>query len=538
MELQPITLHHRNPIVTDYQANKMQDFFTYDPFTDSRKRYEDLQQRSFARAELVAVLQKMNKKWDAPLKTLQQIERLHDARSVVVIGGQQAGLLTGPTYTINKLISILQYAQQKEAELNVPVIPIFWIAGEDHDFAEINHVNTVVNNTLTKRILPQQVYLKQSVAHIELNKQLTKEWLRTVFNDFVETEHTKELYELLLASLQKADSFVDFFAQIIYRLFPNSGIVLVNSADPDLRQLEAPHFVQMIERQEAITEAVYHTKEKLIHAGYSLQVDVTQTDANLFYEHQHERILLKRAGAMWVGKNEEVALTTEELLTIARNEPEKLSNNVITRPLMQESLFPTLAFIAGDGEISYWALLKEAFFAYDVAMKMPPIVPRLSFTYITKRVAKLLQERTLDAHFIVNHGCQKLEMNWLAAQQQPPLDLIYDETLRRYEALHAPLQQIAKSISDNLGAEAERNWLNIKKELEYLMHRTKLAIEERYRFELAQFQEIANALRPNDVLQERVLNIFSFLNECGLEVLHELVHLPVDFTEEHYLIYF
>src|SRR5699024_11029072 len=85
-------------------------------------------------------LEEMNEQWHAPQATFRNIERLKDSNSVVVIGGQQAGMLTGPLYTIHKIISIIQFAKQKEAELNVPVIPLFWIAGEHHDFEEINHI--------------------------------------------------------------------------------------------------------------------------------------------------------------------------------------------------------------------------------------------------------------------------------------------------------------------------------------------------------------------------------------------------------------
>lgn len=538
MKLQPIALHNRNKLAADYKNNALSQFFSYAPYENAQTRLNDLKKRSFNRQGLVEVLLEMNRNWDAPLKTIEQIQRLKDEESVVVIGGQQAGLLTGPTYTINKLISILQYAKEQEKKLKAPVIPVFWIAGEDHDFAEINHIYSIKNNALTKRTIKQQEYMKTSVSHIKMDKQAVTEWLQIIFNDLVETKHTRVVHQLISDSLDKSFNFVDFFAHIIYRLFPNEGIVLINSADDRLRKLEAPIFQKMIERQEEITEAVFHAGEKLKQAGYHLQVDISQNDANLFYHLDDERILLKRVGNEWIGKNEEIAFSTEQLLKIARNTPEKLSNNVITRPLMQESLFPTLAFIAGDGEISYWALLKDAFSKFDENMNMPPILPRLSFTYVTARIEKLLKERALDPSYIVNNGCEKLEMNWLSAQQQPPFNLIFEETKKRYEALHEPLQQLAKAISDDLGAEAERNWSNILKELEYLEQKTKQSVKNRYLFELSQFQEIANALRPNDVLQERVLNIIPFINECGLEIIERLVTTSASFEDEHYLVYF
>src|SRR5690606_16933014 len=102
-------------------------YFSYQPFASLEKRVLDLKNRTFERQALSDILHKMNAHWDAPEQTLRQIERLKDDDSVVVIGGQQAGLLTGPLYTVNKIISIITYAKEQEEKLNIPVIPVFWI---------------------------------------------------------------------------------------------------------------------------------------------------------------------------------------------------------------------------------------------------------------------------------------------------------------------------------------------------------------------------------------------------------------------------
>src|SRR5699024_1311734 len=115
-------------------------YFDYTPFNDYEQRVRDLNHRVFNRERLADVLHIVNKQWGAPQSTHDNIEQLRKENSVVVIGGQQAGLMTGPLYTINKIISIIQFAKQQEALLQIPVIPVFWIAGEDHDYDEINHV--------------------------------------------------------------------------------------------------------------------------------------------------------------------------------------------------------------------------------------------------------------------------------------------------------------------------------------------------------------------------------------------------------------
>ena len=271
------------------------------------------------------------KNWDAPEKTLQQIERLKDNRSVVVIGGQQAGLLTGPLYTVNKIISIITYAKKQEEKLNIPVIPVFWIAGEDHDYDEINHIYSVREHKLYKHPTTQPLYLKQSIAHVQIDREKTIHWLEEAFQDLVETEHTKQIYDLFIDALNQSNTYVDFFARIIFQLFPNEGIVLMNSADQDVRHLESKWFVQMIERQSDISNAVYDTVQTLQQNGYNIALEIDSDDVHLFYhDENNERILLKKEGDYFIGKNDEIVLAKDELIRVAIENPERLSNNVVT----------------------------------------------------------------------------------------------------------------------------------------------------------------------------------------------------------------
>lgn len=538
MSVKSIRLNDRNLLATDYVKGKLRDFFTYQPFAPLNDRIEHLRTRTYPRNELVSLLTETNKHWGADESTLQQIERLKYDDAVVVVGGQQAGLFTGPLYTVHKIISIIKFAKQQEEKLNVPVIPLFWIAGEDHDYDEINHIYTISNNDLNKRKIQQEEWIKRSISDIELDKELLELWIKQVLNDLIETEHTKSLVTKILHQAEKSVTFVDFFARIVFELFRDEGIVLLDSANEQLRQLESEWFEKLIKQQAQITQAVYNTAQQIHQSGYSVQVDVERNDGNLFYHNeQNERILLVRDNSNWRGKNNEVLFTTEELLAIAKNEPQRLSNNVITRPLMQEAMLPTLAFIAGDGEISYWALLKDAFKEFDEKFTMPPVIPRLSITLINERIDKLLNERSLDEDYIVNNGCKMLKLNWLSTQKNPPVNLIFEEAKANVAEIHKPLQELAQSIGPDLLGEAERNLRNILEELSYLEHKTLQHIKRKYSFELDQFQEINLALRPKNSLQERVLNVFSFLNECGESFIKELIELDLSFTEDHHLIY-
>src|SRR5699024_1743907 len=159
MRIMPVDLH-KNNLIKKYRNNDetVMKYFNYAAFSSLEKRYEHIMKQNYNRKSLVDTLISSNEEWHAPQETFKQINRLLDEKSVVVVGGQQAGLLTGPTYTLNKIISIIMYAKQQEEKLNIPVIPLFWIAGEDHDYDEINHTYIIEKNRLKKLKNDQKVY--------------------------------------------------------------------------------------------------------------------------------------------------------------------------------------------------------------------------------------------------------------------------------------------------------------------------------------------------------------------------------------------
>src|SRR5699024_12315478 len=172
-----------------------------------------------------------------------------------------------------------------------------------------------------------------------------------------------------------------------------------------------------------------------------------------------------------------------------KSQPYLFSNSFMLPSLSQDAFFPTLAFVAGDGEIIYWALLNDAFPRFDSQMKMPPILPRLSITLLTKRVNKLVKHRRLELADVVNEGCRHLSLNWLASKQNPPVDTLFNEAEAHIADIHKPIQALSTSLSPDLGAAAERNLENITKKLDYLRNRMNRQLEEKYDQELEQFEE-------------------------------------------------
>lgn len=538
MRVDPIQLNSQNKLINDYRNNKgsIMEHFNYSPFQDYNQRVDDLKNRTFNREQLTEVLHTINRHWDAPEATCHNIERLKSEDSVVVIGGQQAGLLTGPFYTINKIISIIQFAKQQEAQLNIPVIPVFWIAGEDHDFEEINHVFLPETSQMKKHKLLQRERDKRSITNIAIDEADANQWISQLFEQLNETQYTKELYATIQDCLDQSSTYVDFFARIIYKLFNEEGLVLIDSGNPKVRQLESDYFVTLIQKQPEITAGVHTAYQQIKQAGYSLSLEVEPNDAHLFYHVNGERILLTRnENDKWIGKQNEVALTSEELITIAKNNPELLSNNVVTRPVMQELLFPTLAFIGGNGEVGYWSVLKPAFEALNI--KMPPVLPRLSFTYIDRNVDKVLEKYGISDARAVENGVADLKKDWLKSKSTPPVEQIAAEMKVKIDKAHEPLRNVAHGMRSDLGGLADKNLYYLHANIDYLKDRLMKALEERYAKELAEFEAINNALRPHGGLQERIWNPLPLINEYGTDFIKNVTNQSCSFEKEHFLIY-
>ncbi|MFD1360241.1 bacillithiol biosynthesis cysteine-adding enzyme BshC [Lentibacillus salinarum] len=540
MRITPMTLTNQSALIDDYrrQSGRIMEHFAYDPYvgTTYHSRVQALQQKSIDRDHLADALVTMNKRWDAPEAVYRNIERLKEDHSVVVIGGQQAGLLTGPMYTINKIISIIQFARKQESELGIPVVPVFWIAGEDHDFAEINHIYLPEENSMTKHKLPQQVTDKRAVSEIPIDKPAAMQWMNQLFEQLTETEHTKNIYRTIQDCLQQSATYVDFFARVIYQLFDDEDIVLVNSADPGLRAVERDHFIKLIEKQSEISSGVHTALQVLNQKGYAVSLETSPDEAHLFYHDGHDRILLSRDHeGNWIGKQHEVLLTNEEMLSIADNHPEKLSNNVVTRPLMQECLFPTLAFIGGPGEVGYWSALKPAFEAMD--MDMPPVLPRLSLTFIDRHVEKTMQKYSINAEDAVNHGTESRKIQWLASRNDPPVQQVASAVRQAVNQVHKPLRDIARDTRSDIGELADKNLYYMNEQIAYLENRIIKTMEENNARQLDDFDLIHNAVHPQKGLQERVWSPLWWLNEHGTCFIKSIVNHSCRFDVDHHLVY-
>ncbi|MFJ7728925.1 bacillithiol biosynthesis cysteine-adding enzyme BshC [Neobacillus sp. NPDC097160] len=539
MEILNLSLPATNRFASNYleQSADIQSFFHYrfNDLQEDKKRIAELNNRPFPRMEVAAHIENFMERFPTSEAVMKSINKLKKDNSLVVVGGQQAGILTGPLYSIHKVISIIKLAEQKERQLGIPVIPVFWIAGEDHDFQEVNHVFVPVKEKIDKWIYPEKVHQKKMVTDITLNKDICLSWVENLIKNYGETEHTNGLLEFAEAQVIKSATFVDFFAHIIMELFKDYGLLIVDSGNRDFRQIQKEFFKKQIVHHDIITFSLLEQQKQIGKNGFPITIEASEKAANLFYYDQraNERILLEydREFDRFVGKSGTITFSKEELVELVDEHPAKFSNNVVTRPLMQEWLFPTIAFIAGPGEISYWAELKLVFEHFNI--KMPPIVPRLNITFLDRSIESDISELNLNLIDVLSKGTEKEREQFLAAIKDKELAVLFSSTIeqliKQYKMIEAKTEQLDRALLPML----KKNENYLLKEIGFMQSKLEEAVKLKHDVLLKKYARVDLALRPDGFPQERVWNVFYYLNQYGLTFMNKLMAETFEFDGCH-----
>jgi bacillithiol biosynthesis cysteine-adding enzyme BshC len=349
------------------------------------------------------------------------------------------------------------------------------------------------------------------------------------------TEFTPGLLERLREIGRKSATMVDFFGRVMAWLFGAEGLVLLDSDNSKLRACEASMFRRLIERNELLNEALIRGRGKVEALELTPQHEVLAGQANLFVHAGEERLLLLREGEHFQDRKGILTLSRDQLLKWADEEPVRLSNNVMTRPLMQEFLFPVLATVLGPGEIAYWGLTGEAF--AEFGMKMPILVPRLEFTLVEGTLQKHMRKYELELTDVADNYEGKKQA-WLDRQDSLRLEDQFADVKQRFVEMYQPLLDAVASLNPGMKKLGETNRQKIVEQIEFMSGKAADAYQSQFEAALRQMDRIKLSLHPLDKPQERVYNAFPYLNKYGEGWLRELVETNESLTAGHYICYF
>ncbi|WP_336761888.1 bacillithiol biosynthesis cysteine-adding enzyme BshC [Paenibacillus sp. USHLN196] len=486
------------------------------------------------RRDLAEYLRIYNKRVNDHGEVHASITRLAEQGALVVTGGQQSGLLTGPLFVIYKAASVVAAAREAEERLQRPVVPVFWIAGEDHDWDEVNHTYLPDRQGDMKKVKLQGRFAgRDSVSNVQVDTEQWMNVIEQVEHLLPDTIHKPGLMKCITEIHQSSSNLSDAFARMISALFASSGLVLMDASDPDLRRLEQPVFERLIRSNEVLRNAYMQGSSLVEQAGYAMPAEVAEDGANLFYIHEGARLLLTLKDGLYTDRKGLVSFTEERLLQELEEHPERFSNNVLTRPLMQDSVLPVTAVILGQGEIAYWGLTREAFRQFG--LQMPILLPRLSFTIMEDVHHKHMKQYGLSFQDVQYHMEDKKEQ-WLAQQETFQVEEQFAKVQEAFLDLYGPLLDEISEIHPGLERIGDTNLSKITEQMHYLKQQTHKAIEDKHNVSLRHWNGIQNSLFPTGKPQERVHNALFYLNRYGTEWIDELIKTSSEFRGEHKVI--
>jgi bacillithiol synthase len=471
----------------DYIANsnRVRNFYPRDYSLESIIAFSRERPRldSAHRRRLCDALAEQQKGWGG---TTASVERL-SAGAVVAITGQQPGLFSGPIYTILKAITVIKLARALE-ENGVPAVPVFWIASEDHDHLEIESTTIVDRDSQLQRLEVDFSNGESSpVGWLHLRDEVSGT-ITKCLSSLPESEFQSSVKNLLEASYQPNLSPSDAFGRMMTKLFDGTGLILVDPLRPELKSLAEPALKNAVRQNDAIRAAVLARSRALSQAGYHEQVKVDANFTGLF---------------RYSGKSR-VSLRPEEVTTDSM-----LSPNALLRPAVQDSIFPTAAFVAGPAELAY---MGQAAAVYEtLRIPVPPVVPRISATVLEARVTRML--RKYDMAFAdVLRGRDFLKRKAVESLQGVEVfDGVRDRMIAELESLRSAVRTVDPTLEGAIDTSRQK----VLHQIEGL--RTKFINAEARRNETLErhLDAIANSLFPEKRLQERVINVTSFLARYG-----------------------
>jgi bacillithiol biosynthesis cysteine-adding enzyme BshC len=508
---------HQSKLFLDFQANSPNIAKFY---PEKQTPLKDFAEKALAnyktdRAALCDALKEINKSFDVNDKTLENIELLRQKDCAAVVTGQQAGLFSGALYTIYKALSAAKLCEDLKKQ-NIKAVPIFWIAEEDHDFDEVK--KTFFPDKAGKLAgienAPQNYTENSPVGAIVLDETI-KQTNEELFEKIERTEFTEDIKKIFFETYRTGETYSNAFARLLAKIFSDYGLIFLTPLNQKLKNLCAPIYGEAIEKSDEIIAALLERNAELKKENYAAQVLVEENSFPFFFLNEKgARQSLRRD--LQTQKIKVLKSKTEfdksELREIAGNSPQSLSPNALLRPVVQDYLLPTLAYFGGAAEIAYFA---QNSVIYQILNRpLTPIRHRASFTIIEPKHRRTLEKYDLKFPDLFA-GKEKIFARVVEK-------FLNNETAREFAAVEEIINTQLNRLDRHL-LESEptlvQNLANRRRKI--LWHigalRKKYHRSEIFKNEVARrrIETLFTTVLPQNLLQERTLNVITFLNLYG-----------------------
>jgi len=495
-----------------------------------------LKNKFFNRDCVADILKEQNKFFNSNQKTFENIELLRKENTFAVVTGQQIGLLSGNLYTFYKAINTVQlsgFLSERFPEYNF--VPVFWLETDDHDFSEINNINILnkENRIINLRYLPEEPepdkYLTP-VYRLDINQNFEK-FIIDLKSNLNDTDFSEELFDYIERAYKPGIKLVTAFARYMNYLLQDKGLIFCNPADTEIKKILTPVFIKELNTFPKACELAIDTSAKL-ERKYEPQLKPKAI--NLFFNYNSSRYLIEPYSENQFGlKNSRKKFEKNELFEFLDNNPELFSSNVLLRPVCQDFLLPTIAYIAGPSEIAYYAQIGNVYEYFNVTM--PVIYPRTTITIVEDKVSSFFKKYNLNIEDFSN--IKILQTKLLKQLETVNLENIftkYKDAIRSqaYE-LEKELIKVDKNLIENLKGRNDKYLESV----EIIKNKYFDSQVKQNEVAASKLISVTDIIFPSGILQERFYNIVYFLNKYGMKLTEFLFEKTEINLFKHQLLY-
>ena len=498
-------------------------FFRHRPTIEAlRQSAGDVLLRTFPRSQIADILRRQNEAFGGDDPVRRAIDDLEKPDSVAIVTGQQVGLFTGPVLTIYKALTALRLSEEMRHR-GINAVPIFWMASDDHDLAEITQIAVCDPGANTRRLDARPaLFGKAALPPHPVGTIRLPESIERVLEEYAASFAGLELGETVRTQLASAyrpgNTFAGAFGRLMTDFLRGRGLVQFDPRDPDAKRLAAPVLLKALQEVQGLRTRLAERIRALEHSGLQAQVPALPRATLVFYEAEGERRLLVTKDGGFAIKDAGRNIGLEELSELARSAPERFSPNVLLRPVVQDHLFPTIAYVGGPAEISYFAEVEPLYRFYD--RPMPVVWPRSSFTVLDEQICSNLERRGLQLEDCFQ-GDRHVTAEILKSVR-PKCETLLAALHERAEQGLSALKSNLSSVDPSLGPAAD----TIQRKL---LHRVGSLRTRFINYEMRRDTVLADEVRslmshccPNGNLQERELGAACLLARYGPPLLDTL----------------
>lgn len=503
-----------NRLAADYAFDfgRLADFYAGNPADASAWRDAISRARQFQRQRdaVAALLAAQQQRRGAPAESVAAAARIRDPGTVAVVTGQQAGLFGGPLFTLLKAITAIRLAERVRDEHGATAVPIFWIDSEDHDWEEVKSCGLLDAELALLNIAVSDPpgANQRSVARMTLDDSV-RAAIESLEAGLPRTEFTPELISQIRGAYKPGAGMAHAFGQWIEAILGPRGLIVFDASDPAAKAIVAPVFRQEIEHAGRTSQLAAEAGTGLAGRGYHAQVTPHEGQPAIFHLDGGREPIRQQDGRFSIGDR---TYTREALLELLERAPHEFSPNVLLRPLVQDTLFPTVCYVAGPSELAYLGQLRGVYAAFG--LPMPLIQQRATATIVDSNSMRFL---TRHEFALENLRAQdEAALNQLLEAQLPAaVEASYEDAAHAVEDRMEALAKAVPLIDPTLEGATRSTLSRMQDDLKKLHGKIIQAAKRRDETLRRQFQHAKTQAFPGGHPQERTIGFVYFLNKYG-----------------------